>query len=103
MTTQQETKRRAEACTGVQHRRAVGAPRRSWSFGPRTPLSRMGLKPLHAPIGRNLVVFVQPAFALAVAPVELRARPVGGRRAQLLLGQVELVGFQRRIVVERIP
>src|SRR5689334_1406157 len=43
------------------------------------------------PIGWNLVVLVQPALALAIAPVELGARSVGRRAAQLLVRNVELV------------
>src|SRR5262245_14013532 len=80
-------------------RRAI-APHRD----PRTSIvAEWGFNRSDAPIGRNLVVLVQSALALAIAPVELAARPVGRGLAQLLVGKIELVGFERRVVTQRIP
>src|SRR5262249_52256768 len=71
--------------------------------GSTDPYRRMGLKISYAPIGRNLVVLVQPALPLAVAPVEFAARAVGGGLAQLFVGNIELVGLQRGVVMQCVP
>src|SRR5262245_3634469 len=67
------------------------------------PVSTSPEHALDAPVGRNLVVFVQAALAFAIAPVKLAAGAVGRGGAELLVGNVELVAFEFRIVPERIP
>src|SRR5262245_5981295 len=84
-------------------RRSIRSARRGAPHGSRRPRSPNGAKPSHTPVGWNLVVFVEPALPLAVAPIELAAGPVRGGGFELFFRNIELVGFERGVVAQRIP